>query len=82
MTNPVTDTNGTRRWYNDKEELHNENGPAVQYFNGLQSWWENGIPLHHDTKGPITKKDDKDYSKYAKAIKETILEDIEEDEDE
>ena len=31
-------------YYKDKEKtiLHREDGPAIEYFNGTNSWWLNG----------------------------------------
>ena len=26
-------------WYNEKEEIHREDGPAVEYTNGNKWWW-------------------------------------------
>lgn len=32
---------GTKRWFNDKGQLHSKNGPAVIYSDGLQYWYVN-----------------------------------------
>ena len=42
----------TVRWYNDKQQLHRENGPAVETINdnGYKSWYLNGR-LHREN-GP------------------------------
>ena len=29
-------------WYNDKDELHRLDGPAIQGCNGLKAWWVDG----------------------------------------
>lgn len=50
MQNPVIDQFGTKKWYNDKGQLHNENGPAVMYSDGAQFWRVNGEA--HRTDGP------------------------------
>ena len=35
--------NGTIRWYKpDTEELHREDGPAIEYANGSKYWYLNG----------------------------------------
>ena len=41
---------GTRRYYNSDNQLHRENGPAVEYVNGHVEWWQNG--QHHRIDGP------------------------------
>ncbi len=28
-------------WFNDKDQLHREDGPAQEYANGEKSWWLN-----------------------------------------
>ena len=45
MTNSIckTDEDGTKRWYNDKGELHRENDlPAIEYADGSKFWYLNG----------------------------------------
>lgn len=37
-------------WVNDKEQLHREDGPAVEYANGTKEWCING-KLHREN-GP------------------------------
>ena len=44
------DRNGTRRYYDAAEQLHRENGPAVEYVNGNKEWWQND--QLHRTDGP------------------------------
>jgi len=34
--------NGDRYWYNQKNELHREDGPAVKYADGTKLWYRNG----------------------------------------
>jgi hypothetical protein len=29
-------------YYNDNKQHHNENGPAVEYYDGGKEWWING----------------------------------------
>ena len=41
---------GTRRYYNNADELHRTDGPAVEYSNGVKEWWQNGHL--HRTDGP------------------------------
>lgn len=40
----VTDKYGTEKWYNEKNELHREDGPAViyKYKEDRKEWWING----------------------------------------
>ena len=44
------DRAGTRRYYDATEQLHRENGPAVEYVNGNKEWWQND--QLHRTDGP------------------------------
>ena len=46
---PEIDVVGTKRWYNDKNQLHRLDGPAYisEY---LKAWWKNGE--RHRTDGP------------------------------
>ena len=41
---------GTRRYYNNADELHRTDGPAVECSNGHKSWLQNGLP--HRLDGP------------------------------
>jgi hypothetical protein len=43
------DKSGTKRWYID-DELHRENGPAIEYANGSKCWYLNG--KRHRGDGP------------------------------
>ena len=36
---------GTRRYYNNADQLHRTNGPAVVYSNGVLCWYFNGEEL-------------------------------------
>jgi hypothetical protein len=38
-----TDEIGTKRWFKDGV-LHREDGPAIEYYNGICSWYRNGFP--------------------------------------
>jgi hypothetical protein len=44
-----TDSKGSKFYYADAEIkiLHREDGPAVEYYNGDRSWWQNGN-LHRE----------------------------------
>jgi hypothetical protein len=42
MKNPVIDTNGNKRWYDDNSKLHRVDGPALEYANGDKYWCING----------------------------------------
>lgn len=44
----TVDTDGTRKWYNTKGQLHREDGPAVEYPNGTKSWYIGGKPHRED----------------------------------
>ena len=43
-------------WYNDVEQLHREDGPAIEYADGSKSWWING--KHHREDGPAIERED------------------------
>lgn len=34
---------GDEYWHNSKEQLHRENGPAIEYLNGRKKWFLNNI---------------------------------------
>ena len=38
---------GTTRWYCN-DQLHRENGPAVEYDNGSKAWYRHGKPHRED----------------------------------
>ena len=50
MNNPEKDKNGNLRWYNEKGQLHREDGPAEIVSNGGCYWCING-KLHREN-GP------------------------------
>jgi len=39
---PEIDNEGTKYWYNEDGELHQEDGPAVEFTDGYKEWWING----------------------------------------
>ena len=45
-----TDRDGTTRYYNEQNQPHREDGPAVEYADGTKSWWVNG--KRHREDGP------------------------------
>jgi len=46
----TVDKDGTVHWYNEKHELHREDGPAIEYVNGDKFWYMNG--KLHNSDGP------------------------------
>lgn len=50
MINPEIDEYGDKHWYNEQNQLHRTDGPAVEYANGLKSWHQNN--KLHRTDGP------------------------------
>ena len=44
------DENDTVRWYNADDELHRDNGPAVEYASGTTFWLNNS--KYHRNDGP------------------------------
>ena len=49
---------GTRRYHNGANQLHRENGPAIERANGTKYWYQNG--LLHRTDGPAIEYSDGD----------------------
>ena len=37
------DDEGNKRYYNDAEKFHREDGPAVEDADGTKEWWVNDI---------------------------------------
>ena len=37
------DDDGTKLYYNDKDQLHREDGPAIEDASGLKRWYLRGI---------------------------------------
>ena len=50
MITKEIDEQGTIYYYNDLEQLHREDGPAVEYINGYKEWYLNG--KRHREDGP------------------------------
>ena len=46
----TVDSEGTIKWYNKDNQLHREDGPAVEYANGDKFWFING--KQHREDGP------------------------------
>ncbi|MCK5016055.1 MAG: hypothetical protein KAS32_03195 [Candidatus Peribacteraceae bacterium] len=56
MSEPRVRPNGDKFWYNEYNDLHREDGPAIIYSNGTQHWFINGE--RHREDGPaITRID-------------------------
>jgi hypothetical protein len=47
MTNPKIDVLGSKCWYNNKGELHREDGPAIESTYGTKRWYIHG-KLHRE----------------------------------
>jgi hypothetical protein len=58
-TNPVIDRYGNKCWFNEKGELHREDGPAIEYADGNQEWYQNGELHRLDGAAIITNMGDK-----------------------
>lgn len=57
----TVDNKGTTRWYNTRwynlqDQLHHEEGPAVEYSDGTKSWYING--QRHREEGPAIEYSD------------------------
>ena len=46
----TVDEYGTKCWYNAQDQLHNEDGPAIEWATGNKSWYHNG--KRHREDGP------------------------------
>ena len=46
----VDDYGSIKCWYNEQDQLHNEDGPAVEYKSGTKHWYLNG--QRHREDGP------------------------------
>jgi len=42
MSTPVTLKDGTIRYFNEKKQLHREDGPAIIWLSGDKEWFLNG----------------------------------------
>jgi hypothetical protein len=42
MDNPEIDREGTKRWYDSNGKVHRDDGPAVEYANGYNAWYQHG----------------------------------------
>ena len=47
--NVIVDVDGTKSWYLN-DELHREDGPAIECANGYKEWFLNGV--RHRAEGP------------------------------
>jgi hypothetical protein len=47
MDNPEIDVEGNKWWYEADDKLHRDDGPAVEYADGDEEWWQHG-ELHRD----------------------------------
>ena len=46
----TVNNHGIKYWYNEQDQLHNEDGPAVEYKSGTKHWYLNG--QRHREGGP------------------------------
>ena len=56
------DTCGTRCYFNNANQLHRTDGPAIEYADGYKAWYQNG--LRHRTDGPAVEYSDGDKEWY------------------
>jgi len=67
MSNPEHNMYGDKYWYNGKRELHREDGPAIEYSNGIKYWWLNG-ELHRED-GPAIEYENGDKEWWLNGVK-------------
>ena len=63
----VVDNLGTRRYYNSAGQVHRDEGPAVEYWDGAQEWYQNG--RLHRTNGPAAEYADGDKHWYQNGLR-------------
>jgi hypothetical protein len=51
----VIDAQGNKCWFNERGQLHRLDGPAIEWWDGLTSWWVNGH--RHRLEGPAIEDD-------------------------
>jgi hypothetical protein len=52
----TVDNDKTIRWYNDKDQPHRLDGPAIEYANGSKAWYQESE--RHRLDGPAIEKAD------------------------
>ena len=63
----VVDVFGSRRYYNGAGQVHRDEGPAVEYWDGAQEWYQNG--RLHRTNGPAAVYADGDKHWYQNGVR-------------
>ena len=63
------DKYGNIYYYNDKNQLHREDGPAIEYSNGTKYWFLNG--KEHRTDGPAVEDSDGSKEWFINGVKTT-----------
>jgi hypothetical protein len=56
MKNPQIDAFGCKWWYNSKNQIHRDDGPAIEYADGSKFWYINGNCHRED--GPAWENSD------------------------
>lgn len=56
MINPKIHENGSKSWYNSNGELHRDDGPAIEWYDGSNRWFING--KRHRNDGPAIEHGD------------------------
>ena len=57
----IIDLDGDKVWFNNKGEIHRENGPAIEYTNGDKVWYLNGKRHCEDGPAYSTARGDKEW---------------------
>ena len=58
------DMRGTRWYYNSANQLHRDEGPAVEYADGTKLWYQNGQLQRTDGPAIINRRRDKYWYQY------------------
>jgi hypothetical protein len=61
VTNPTIFGDGTKTWYDDDQQRHRVDGPAVTFINGSEHWFIHG--RRHRSDGPAVIYPTGDYSR-------------------
>jgi len=77
MNNPITDQYGTKFWYNNKKELHRDDGPAIEHLNGYQAWYIHDLCHREDGPAMIYSNGDQEWYIRGKRINVKSQQDFE-----
>jgi len=65
-----TDQNGNKRYYNDQQQLHQDDGPAIEYSVGSKAWYQHDQCHREDGPAVELASGDKFWYQYDKLHRE------------